>query len=416
MKMGHLADHFDGVAAKILSSVETVGRSSNQHELDGVRPLLEVFGRPEGKLRIPTRFLWMSDELDEPVAEEGTLTFYDAREKTVGRTECRLYYPASVDVMKRAQPGDAVFIARQVTGQVLFIVAPAGSTTAAQLDWLFGTRVFSREGFAVRSDLTSDHDSLGLGAMYLLDVLGIAVEPTNDDWLERILAKFGPRFPTSAEFGAFARRTLPDLHPSDDPDQVLVAWLEQEELLFRTLERHLAADLLSGLFRDGQVDVDRFIEVSLSIHNRRKSRAGKGLENHLIALFDALDVRHTFNPVTENRARPDFIFPSIQDYRDEAFPAVDLTMLGVKTTCKDRWRQVLSEAKRVSDKHLLTLESPISSAQTDEMRDNRLQLVVPAPMQAPYSQNQREWLMDIQAFIDMVRERDHLGPSQGVLL
>lgn len=416
MNLGYLADHFDGVAAKILSPVETVGKRSNQHELDGVRSLLEIFGRPIGKLRLPTRFLWMTDENDEPEVEDGTLTFYDARERQPNRTEYRLYYPASVDVMKRAQPGDVVFIARQVTGHVLFIVAPAGSTTATQLDWLFGTQVFTHEGFAVRSELTSDHDGLGLSAMYLLDMLGIAVEPASDDWLEKILNKFGARFPTSAEFGAFARQSLPDLHPTDDPDAVLVAWLEQEELLFRTLERHLAADTINSLYHDGQVDVDRFIEVSLSIHNRRKSRAGKGLENHLIALFNTLNVRHSFNPVTENRARPDFIFPSIDDYRDNAFSSLDLTMLGVKTTCKDRWRQVLSEARRVEDKHLLTLESPISPAQTDEMRDHRLRLVIPRPLHAPFSATQREWLLDVSAFVELVRSRDRYGPVQAALL
>ena len=59
------------------------------------------------------------------------------------------------------------------------------------------------------------------------------------------------------------------------------------------------------------------------------------------------------------------------------FDASLLTMLGVKTTCKDRWRQVLAEARRIERKHLLTLETAISGHQTDEMRDNHLQLVVP---------------------------------------
>ncbi|WP_427133481.1 type II restriction endonuclease [Pseudarthrobacter sp. S9] len=252
--------------------------------------------------------------------------------------------------------------------------------------------------------------------MYLLDMLGIAIEPRNDDWLDRILAKFGPRFPTSAEFGAFARSTLPDLHPADDPDKVLMAWLEQEEILFRTLERHLATDTLDALYTDGHVDVDKFIEVSLSLHNRRKSRAGKGLENQLIALFSALDVRHTFNPVTENRARPDFVFPGIDEYRDPDFPALELTMLGVKTTCKDRWRQVISEAKRIEDKHLLTLESPISPAQTDEMKDHRIQLVIPLTLHEPYKPEQRQWLMSVDDFIAMARERDRQGPSQPAIL
>lgn len=415
MDFGDLADHFDGVAAKILSTVETVGRSSNQHELDGVKALQGLFGRPTEKMVIPTRFLLVSDDIDEPLEEAGTLTFYDARLNIPNRSEYRLYYPASVDAMKMAKPGDIVFIAKQKAGGALFIVAPSGSSIAAQLDWLFGTDVLEHHGFSVRSALESGHDSLGLTAMYLLDMLGIAIEPRNDDWLDRILAQFGPRFPTSAEFSAFARSTLPDLYPADDPDRVLMAWLEHEEILFRTLERHLATDILNALYRDGHVDMDRFIEVSLSLHNRRKSRAGKGLENHLIALFKALGVRHTFNPVTENRARPDFIFPGISEYRDLGFPHLDVTMLGVKTTCKDRWRQVLSEAKRIEEKHLLTLESPISPAQTDEMKDHNIQLVIPSPLHRPYKPNQQQWLMSVSDFVLMAKKRDRHSPLQPVL-
>ncbi len=52
-------------------------------------------------------------------------------------------------------------------------------------------------------------------------------------------------------------------------------------------------------------------------------------------------------------------------------------MLGVKSTCKDRWRQVLSEAARIPDKCLLTVEPGISENQTNEMQANRLQLVLP---------------------------------------
>jgi len=416
MDFGDLADHFDGVAAKILSRVETVGRSSNQHELDGVRALQALFGRPAEKLIIPTRFLQVTDDTDQPAVEDGTLTFYDARSNIPNRSEYRLYYPAAINAMKMAQPGDIVFIAKQKTAGVLFIVAPANSSIAAQLDWLFGTNVLEHRGFSVRAGLETGHDSLSLSAMYLLDMLGIAVEPANDVWLEKILAKFGPRFPTSAEFGAFARSTLPGLNPSEDPDGVLLAWIEQEEMLFRTLERHLAADTLDALYTDGHVDVDSFIEVSLSLHNRRKSRAGKGLENHLIALFEALNVRNSFNPVTENRARPDFIFPSIDEYGDPRFPSMKLTMLGVKTTCKDRWRQILSEAKRIDDKHLLTLESPISPAQTDEMKEHGVQLVIPQPLHGPYRPQQQQWLMNVSDFIAMAQQRDYMGPAQGALL
>ena len=35
----------------------------------------------------------------------------------------------------------------------------------------------------------------------------------------------------------------------------------------------------------------------------------------------------------------------------QIFLSLVSSMLGVKTTCKDRWRQVLSEADRIPQKH-----------------------------------------------------------------
>lgn len=80
-------------------------------------------------------------------------------------------------------------------------------------------------------------------------------------------------------------------------------------------------------------------------------------------------------------------------------------MLGVKTTCKDRWRQVLSEAKRIDLKHLLTLEPGISDNQTNEMKAHNLQLVLPKSLHQSYNQNQRSWLMDIKDFLGLIKER-----------
>lgn len=78
-------------------------------------------------------------------------------------------------------------------------------------------------------------------------------------------------------------------------------------------------------------------------------------------------------------------------------------MLGVKSTCKDRWRQVLSEADRIEKKHLLTLEAAISTNQTDEMKSKQLQLVVPEKIHKSFTKNQQEWLLDIQTFIETVK-------------
>ncbi len=46
-------------------------------------------------------------------------------------------------------------------------------------------------------------------------------------------------------------------------------------------------------------------------------------------------------------------------------------MLAVKTTCKDRWRQILNEAQRIKPKHLLTLQEGVSHRQFDEMQESK---------------------------------------------
>jgi EcoRII C terminal len=83
-------------------------------------------------------------------------------------------------------------------------------------------------------------------------------------------------------------------------------------------------------------------------------------------------------------------------------------MLGVKSTCKDRWRQVLAEADRIEHKHLLTLEAAISGNQTDEMQTKNLQLVLPRRLHESYSEAQRLWLMDVSSFIALVQEQQSI--------
>lgn len=187
-----------------------------------------------------------------------------------------------------------------------------------------------------------------------------------------------------------------------------MAWMEREEILFRTLERYLIADRLSKGFSasaDAGADVEGFISFSLSVQNRRKSRVGLALENHLEILFQECGIHYTRTAVTENKAKPDFLFPGIKAYHDPAFDPQQLTMLGVKSTCKDRWRQVLAEADKIANKHLLTLETAISTQQTDEMAAKHLQLVLPRGLHNTYSEAQRAWLMEVAGFVHLVRDR-----------
>ena len=80
-------------------------------------------------------------------------------------------------------------------------------------------------------------------------------------------------------------------------------------------------------------------------------------------------------------------------------------MLGVKTTCKDRWRQILAEADRIEEKHLFTLQSGISQNQTDEMGAHKVQLVIPRQIHSSFSVSQQCRLMTLDDFVGLVRER-----------
>ncbi len=178
---------------------------------------------------------------------------------------------------------------------------------------------------------------------------------------------------------------------------------------FRTLERHLIGDRLRTGF-DG--DVDGFISFSLSVQNRRKSRVGYALENHLESLFAACAIRYSRTAITENKSKPDFLFPGAIEYHSQNFDPLQLTMLGVKSSCKDRWRQVLAEADRIERKHLLTLETAISANQADEMQSKQLQLILPRQLHAIYTPTQQSWLLDINSFIALIRERQRQSEHQ----
>ena len=243
-------------------------------------------------------------------------------------------------------------------------------------------------------------------ARMILRHIGIDAIADETDYTDILVERFGNSFPSTREFSAFARSLVVDADPVSQPDDTLLKWYEREEALFMCMERILIQDRLqTGFIIGNTVDVESFIKFSLSVNNRRKSRAGFSLENHLEALFSVQNIRYSRTPITENRSKPDFIFPSIELYRNMSYPAAQLTMLGAKTTVKDRWRQVLEEADRIDRKHLITLEGAISENQTCEMISRNLQLVVPKPIHESFSEVQQTWLYSVEDFLSEVRER-----------
>jgi hypothetical protein len=398
MKSGHLSEYFIGVAAKRLSAVESDIFRSHQHEFNGVKGLKQLFGVDRQKYQ--AKFIYLNDHDDEPPVDEGYLTWYDARENHPTRSEYRLYF-SDTSVSQCAAEGDLLVIGTRPDNSVLLVIAENGSTISNQIQWLFGLSDLSHPGFSVREELETDQDRIEFASRFILENIGIEIEIREENYLDTMLERFEGNFPSTRIFSEYARSTLPDINLNDGLDSAIMAWMEREEILFRTLERYLIADRLTKGFDD---DVEGFISFSLSVQNRRKSRVGYALENHLETIFTGSNIRYSRGKVTENRSKPDFLFPGQAEYKDPDFNPLNLTMLGVKSTCKDRWRQVLSEANRISVKHLLTLETAISNSQTEEMKSHHLQLVLPRSLHSTYTPMQQDWLMNLAEFVEYVRQ------------
>ncbi len=220
-------------------------------------------------------------------------------------------------------------------------------------------------------------------------------------------------FPTTLQMSSLAQLNFNKAHSiskSDfikSPDSLLLSWLDAEYRLFRLIEEKIYSGKLKNAFES----VDEFVRIANEVLNRRKSRAGKSLEHHLSELFSKNDLVFEEQALTEGKKRPDFLFPNSSCYHNFEFPAEYLVVLGAKTTCKDRWRQVLSEADRVEEKYLFTLQQGISLSQLKEMSDAKLTLIVPKPYIQSFPKAYQNQLKDLSEFIGIVKRRQDNIPK-----
>lgn len=418
MSYGNLSAFFQGVSTKTLTLVdakklEPGQKGSNQHEIGGPKAqwnrFTKILGDKPRLLKkgngIPTRYIYLNSE-QETIAVEGVCTWYDPRANDPKRSaEWRIYYQTNA-VTQAMEPGDQLFLAKMKDDYLLFIVVAEGSELVERLQFLFGLDGQGELEVTIQ-DFSDSDPEIDFLTRFILDEIGIEFEDPHANSLDTIIERFGLTFPTTKVFSALARQTLPEVNALEDPDIAIMAWLDHEEALFRRLEAHVVANRLKvgWVSKEGIADVDGFIKYSLSVQNRRKSRMGHSLEKHLAAVFDAYGLRYEEQKKTEKGMKPDFIFPGIDQYFDTEFEVDLLTMLAAKSTCKERWPQVLPEAERIERKHLVTLEPGISESQTNAMRESKVQLIVPQSIQRSYSAKQREWLWNISAFLDLVKHR-----------
>ena len=293
------------------------------------------------------------------------------------------------------------FLRHEYTGSMLVLV----QHTEDEYEGYVLSSDEDMEEFRAAFDLSPTDSSI------LIDAERGKPEKKLDAEMSRLISGLMVDFPDTEEMSEYARR-LTDFtglcRPSDPvniPDRVLLLWTDVEYRLFRAIEN----ERYGPVVRAGFESMDRFVEMANTVLNKRKSRAGKGFEHHLSALFERNGLRFSGQCVTEGNRRPDFIFPSSEAYHDASFPDENLVFLGAKTTCKDRWRQILNEAERFRnrDKFLVTLQQGVSPAQMDEMQEERVILVVPKEYHGRYPEqpfNYRSRLWTLERFIRHVRE------------
>ncbi len=166
------------------------------------------------------------------------------------------------------------------------------------VDSKFGFSELAHPGFSIKSELETEQDRIGFAARVILEQIGVEAEEEAPDYLDQIRDKFNGSFPKTIEFSAYARSTVRDLSSNDDPDVALFVWMEREEILFRTLEKYLLGEKLRSLTQAGVEDTEPFIKLVQSALQRRKSRAGSALENHLEQVVTDHSVTYTRTGVT----------------------------------------------------------------------------------------------------------------------
>ena len=207
------------------------------------------------------------------------------------------------------------------------------------------------------------------------------------------------RFPSGAEI----IRKVIELRPDSEMpvDRRLLRRRDCEFELFQSLEE--AVELPRA--QDGFKSIADFLSAAQTVLQRRKARSGKSLELHIreILIEEAFTEDREFTYQAKAGNNPDFLFPNEAAYLDTTFPRQKLRMLAIKTTFRDRWRQVTEECADLPVRHLLTLQEGVSEAQFKLITEAGIRLVVPEKLIAKYASSIQPHLLNLEAFMAEVR-------------
>ena len=257
-------------------------------------------------------------------------------------------------------------------------------------------------------DISEMQAALGaevIGSWALYDASEIPLPETEEACIDRNFRVFSETidtFPSTTWFSEKSRSALIECMVDFlrlKIDLQLVKFIETEYKLFQLIERRLSQNEISRLFKS----IDDFLSTAARIMNRRKARAGRSLENHAEFILRNANVPFEMRPNVDGK--PDILIPGKAQYENPAYPSSKLIVIGVKTTCKDRWRQVLNEAKRIPHKHILTIQQGISENQLEEMHKSNVSLIVPQPIQKQYPRGTSIEMLSLEEFVIYAKQR-----------
>jgi hypothetical protein len=335
--------------------------------------------RPDPRREVDFRLASHSQRAD------ARLIYYNSRRRGAGtRNECRLtrFGGSASAVQDPANTGSILIVSFEPSGRR----AAAWLTTTLEEEQLLEGQlgpVYPGGLLYLGPDES--------GRSTLLD-LAPAVSRCNPT-LESLPRAWAGSFPTPMALVAEAARLIP--LGSRSVDAVLVDRYDCAYAMFRLVEEALWLPHVT----QGFPSIESFLGTAQAVLQRRKARAGRNLEEHLATLFRERGVQFTAQALTEPNIRPDFVFPSIERYRDAPSAAPDLDVLASKSTLRDRWPSVVREAAKVPVKHLFTMDDGVSESQFDEIVRSNIRLVVPERTVTKYPPSVRPRLWTLRAFI-----------------
>lgn len=208
----------------------------------------------------------------------------------------------------------------------------------------------------------------------------------------------GASFPKTELMAATARQVVHDLHPAREAtaDVLLMDYLAAEYAIFRAIESAAHSSQVLKGFRS----VDEFLSLAQSMTQRRKSRAGKSLEFHVEAVLELRGIPFESQPNLDGTT-PDLVIPSSRVY-EQIGQGVEPYVVAIKTTCRDRWRQVTEEAPKAAVKYLFTTQHGISISQLDQIEAAGIQLIVPAVLHLDYPKERVSRIWSFEQFLSVV--------------